>query len=383
MPDIYEIYGEDAFGMTTRLLQEAGAAAKIPQGASIGLKPNLVVATPAAACATTHTEIVAAIIEYMEAHGHRELAILEGSGVGVGDTAVAFRRCGYEALAKKYAIPLYDLKRDSAIAVDTAIGKIKICERALNTDYLINLPVLKGHCQTVLTAALKNCKGCIPDSEKRRFHTIGLHKPIAALAAALRPGLTIVDSMCGDLNFEEGGTPVHTNRMLLGEDMVQLDAYACTLMGIDEADVPYIRLAEQYGAGSRAIPPGSVAALGSPSQGKPSQGKPSQGEPNQGKPNQGKPGGTVKRLTAEVREDSACSACYGSLVHALYRHKRAGEPYPVYIGQGYRGQTLDGVGIGNCCRGADICALGCPPPAGEILRVLKQYEKETTGSIRN
>ena len=68
--------------------------------------------------------------------------------------------------------------------------------------------------QTVMTCALKNLKGCLPDREKRRFHTEELMRPIAALAAAIRPKLIIVDSICGDLNFEEGGNPVHTNRTL-------------------------------------------------------------------------------------------------------------------------------------------------------------------------
>ena len=32
-----------------------------------------------------------------------------------------------------------------------------------------------------MTCALKNCKGCLPDREKRRFHAEGLMEPIAAL----------------------------------------------------------------------------------------------------------------------------------------------------------------------------------------------------------
>ena len=52
----------------------------------------------------------------------------------------------------------------------------------------------------------------------------GLLKELPKLAAALRPELPIVDSLCGDLDFEEGGNPVPTGRMLLGEDPVQLDA---------------------------------------------------------------------------------------------------------------------------------------------------------------
>ena len=52
------------------------------------------------------------------------------------------------------------------------------CRRALDTGFLISLPMLKGHCQTVMTCALKNCKGCLPDRGKRCFHTEGLMKPM-------------------------------------------------------------------------------------------------------------------------------------------------------------------------------------------------------------
>ncbi len=49
-------------------------------------------------------------------------------------------------------------------------------------------------------------KGCIPNKEKRRFHTMGLHKPIAYLNKILKQNLIVVDGIIGgDLNFEEGG----------------------------------------------------------------------------------------------------------------------------------------------------------------------------------
>ena len=41
--------------------------------------------------------------------------------------------------------------------------------------------LLKDHCQAAVTCALKNHKGVIPNSEKRRFYTLGLHKPTAHL----------------------------------------------------------------------------------------------------------------------------------------------------------------------------------------------------------
>lgn len=246
MSRIYEIFGTNAHAMTRALMESAGAACKIPSGASVALKPNLVVAASPETGATTHAGVLSGAIEYLRDHGFRDISIIEGSWVG-DDTGRAFRAAGYEAVGKKYGVPLFDLKRDKTRRVDTPLRPMDICCRALDADYLINLPVLKGHCQTAMTCALKNCKGCLPDREKRRFHAEGLMRPIAALAAALRPELTIVDSLCGDLDFEEGGNPVPTGRMLLGEDPVQLDAYGCRLMGLALEQAPYIQMAEAWG----------------------------------------------------------------------------------------------------------------------------------------
>ena len=40
---------------------------------------------------------------------------------------------------------------------------------------------------------------------------MSLHKPIAALNALLKTGYCVVDGICGDLSFEEGGTPLTAN----------------------------------------------------------------------------------------------------------------------------------------------------------------------------
>ena len=263
MSTIYEIFGRDAHAMTIALMERAEVAAAIPAGASVALKPNLVVAGRPEDGATTHAGVLSGAIEYLQEHGVRDISIIEGSWVG-DSTGRAFRTAGYDAVGRKYNVPLYDLKGDKTRRVDTPLRPMDICCRALDAGYLINLPVLKGHCQTRMTCALKNCKGCLPDREKRRFHAEGLMEPIAALAAALRPALTIVDSICGDLDFEEGGNPVPTGRMLLGTDMVQLDAYGCRLMGLEPAQVPYIGLAEGWGAGSAALAEGDIVRLTTP-----------------------------------------------------------------------------------------------------------------------
>ena len=353
MSRIYQIYGQDAHDMTVRLLEAAEAIRLVPAGGSVALKPNLVIAGTPESGSTTHGGVLSGCIEYFRAHGVQEISVIEGSWVG-DETMRAMRRAGYDKVCEKYGVPFYDLKKDKTRRVKTAIGDIEVCERALDAGLLVNLPVLKGHCQTVMTCALKNLKGCLPDREKRRFHALGLQKPIAALGAALKPRLIVVDSICGDLDFEEGGTPVQTNRMYLGTDAVQLDAYGRTLMGLTPEEVPYIELAEQYGGGSTKMSPDDLVELNKPSDGA----------------TYPRPSGTVASLTRSVHENQACSACFASLVRALYA-TRCGQGQEIYIGQGWKGQKLDGLGIGACCRGAANCVMGCPPTAEAVAKALE------------
>lgn len=355
MSKIYEIFGTDAQHMTQTLLEAAHIADTLPAGVDIALKPNLVVAASAESGATTHPGVLSGCIEYFFDHGFRDVSIMEGSWVG-DETGRAMRRAGYDSICKKYGVPFFDLKRDETESLDTAFGSIQVCKHALHAGYLVNLPVLKGHCQTAMTCCLKNCKGCLPDREKRRFHAAGLMKPIAALGSALHPDLNIVDSICGDLNFEEGGNPVYTSRMFLGTDPVQLDAYGARLMGLNLADVPYIGYAEQYGGGTIKIEADDIMQLNDPIEA---------GE-------YPKPSGMVAKLSKGIQADSACSACYAALIRALYR-VGSGKT-TIAIGQGWRGKPFNGVGVGRCCNGATVQVQGCPPTAEAIAKVLEEME---------
>ena len=98
--------------------------------------------------------------------------------------------------------------------------ELEICREAKSLDFLINVPVMKGHCQTKITCALKNMKGLLPNREKRHFHAMGLHKPIAHLAVGLPQDFILVDNICGDWDFEDGGNPVEMNRLIAGRSAV-------------------------------------------------------------------------------------------------------------------------------------------------------------------
>ena len=351
---IYIHYGVRMPEMAFALMEAAKVSAKIKPAMHVVVKPNLVAPRPADGGATTHPEIVEGIIRYLKEHGIGSITIAEGAWVG-DSTERAFEVCGYTSLAKKYGVRLIDTKKDRVVKKSLHGLEIGLCETLVTADYFINVPVLKGHGQTRMTCCLKNLKGCIPDSEKRRFHSIGLHKPIAVLASLLKPNLHVIDGICGDLSFEDGGTPIPSNRILLGFDPVLLDSYGARLMGYQPDAIEHLRLAKEFGIGQYVTDQTEIMEFGI-----------------EDRPKIDLSCASIARQFAQyIDEDGACSACYAALVFALNKVKPSKTPGKIKIGQGFRGKTCPGIGIGNCTQGCEINVKGCPPQAVEIVEMLR------------
>lgn len=360
--EILVLYGEDYKEMTLRILEEADLAGQIgDRRKRIGIKPNLVSAVPASEGATTHPEVVEGLLVYLKEHGFENLVLMEGSWVGE-KTAYAFEVCGYRELTERFGVPFVDAQKERPVTVDCKGMELHICACALDVDFMINVPVMKGHCQTHITCALKNMKGLLPNPEKRRFHTKGLHGPIGHLAAGIRQDFILVDSICGDLSFEDGGNPTVMNRIFTAKDPVLCDAYVCSLLGYKTEEVPYIGIAESLGAGSADLSCAVIRKLNQP-------------DARAVLPDRRK----VLRLSEAVDEVDSCSACYGYLIPALDLLDKEGLlqdfPEKICIGQGYKGKT--GIlGIGNCTREFAHSLKGCPPTETEMYEFLKTYRRQ-------
>lgn len=357
--DIIIIHGTDYKEMAKKVLERADVAGEIgDRRKRVALKPNLVTARDPSAGGTTHGELLDGALEYLKEHGFENVAIMEGSWVG-DSTQAAFSAAGYREIAKKHGVELVDLQKDTYREYDAKGMRIAVCDRAAEVDYMINMPVLKGHCQTIITCALKNNKGIIPNKEKRRFHTMGLHKPIAHLNTIAPNSFILVDNICGDLDFEEGGNPVVMNRVLGFKDPVLCDSYVCDCMGYSVDDIPYIRMAEKLGVGSTDTEHANFIYLNEDTVGK----------------NKFRMTRRVENLAKYADAKDACSACYGSLIYALDRLSDAGElrgkKEKICIGQAYRGQTGE-IGVGQCTCGFKKSLKGCPPKAIDMVRFLEE-----------
>ena len=358
--EILRIYGTDYKDMTKRLLNEASLYKLVPEGARIGIKPNLVAPVPADFGATTHPEVVAGIIEHLNEHGFTDISVIEGSWVG-DKTEDSFEYCGYNALAREYGIKLVDTQKEKSYAVDCGDITVNVCNCVREVDFMINVPVLKGHCQTNITCALKNMKGLIPNPEKRRFHSMGLHTPIAILNSCIKQDFIVVDHICGDLDSEGGGNPYHSDCVMCGTDPVLIDSYLCKLMGYSLDEVPYIGLSAKAGVGSCDLSTLSLHTIDGDGI-----------ERDEVLPKTHK----LLKLKDKAEEVDTCSACYESLMEALSRLEEEGIldnfNEKICIGQGYRGKTGE-FGIGNCTKLFKHSVPGCPPTPDAIYEGIKSY----------
>lgn len=188
---------------------------------------------------------------------------------------------------------------------------------------------------------------------------MGLHKPIAHLAAGISQDFIVVDNICGDWDFEDGGNPVVMNRILAAEDPVLCDAYVCHLMGYRPEDVPYIPMAGQLGVGDARWENACIREINAP-------------EEEAVLPDTRK----IVELQDAVEEVESCSACYGYLIPALERLRQEGLleklNTKICIGQGFQGTTGE-LGIGRCTGRFRYHLKGCPPVETEIYQFLKEY----------
>jgi len=355
---LYLIHGDDPKAMAAEVCRRLDPAAGLSPETVVGLKPNLVVAKPASSGATTSVGLIEGLVEYLQDRGLRKIWVLESSGVGHSTTR-AFKAAGLDRAAARYGFKLIDLKKEDSVAVGRDGFQTRVFKRLERVDFLINLPVIKAHCQTRITCALKNLKGLIPDSEKRRFHSLGLHEPIARLNRLIRPDLVLADGIQGDLSFEEGGTPVRMDRLVAGTDPVLLDSYVAQSLGHPWREIDHLVLAQELGVGRGLTGPDQVIELNRP----------------RGPQGPVTPDRRLDHLARWVEAREACSICYGSLLFALDKlgqGRRLGAlKTRICVGQGFKEMEGMEIGIGSCTAGAKHSLAGCPPFSSKMVEYLE------------
>ena len=224
-------------------------------GMRVLIKPNLLSARRPELAVTTHYTVVLAVIRRLKELNVDNIVVADSPGglysrehfKGVC-SAAGLRRPGIqEHLNDDFSFGSQQTRDGFSVKSFNLITPV------LEADYIINLPKLKTHAMTLMSAGVKNLFGTIPGLQKPdmhcRFPNIdGFARMLCELAVTVSPQITIldaVDSMEG--NGPGGGTVKHTGCTFASEDVFALDIAAAKFMGLDQEKVPHLVAASAMG----------------------------------------------------------------------------------------------------------------------------------------
>ncbi len=193
------------------------------------IKPNLVMGAdkkiipPFGKVTTART--IENLIEALFDHNCRKISIGEGAILNSefgSDTWSAMKFSGIDKVGKKYGIKLEDFESSKFKKIQINGHVFKIAASALDADFVINVPVLKTHGQAIVSLGMKNLKGCLKFSSKKRAHKRGnLFDLIAQLNTHIKSDLIIID---GTYAMDRGPTMGTAHRMdliIAGTDILE------------------------------------------------------------------------------------------------------------------------------------------------------------------
>jgi len=236
-------YEADLVGQISRGIAECGLDVR---GKRVLLKPNLV-EFDAATCINTDPRVVAAAVEVFEKMGASEVLIGEGPGHR-RDTWDLAEQAGYRAIIPDFERRFTDLNRDDVSLVKSFLEDVDLFfpTSVLRADLVVSMAKMKTHHWAGATLSMKNYFGLVPGNvygwPKNQLHFYGIPESIIALHRIFGPkSFALVDGVVGmEGNGPIQGSPKPAGVLVMGSDMVAVDATCCRIMGLVPESISYL-----------------------------------------------------------------------------------------------------------------------------------------------
>lgn len=238
---------------------------KITEHTKILLKPNLLAKHPPEHAVTTHPEVLRGVIRACVKRGAKTTNIIVADSAGgiynPMQMKSLYQGCGLTKVAQEEGVSLYTACESEVCPVESGrvVTEFDILKPVLEADFIINLPKMKTHVMTGMTAACKNMFGVIPGLKKSEWHMRFPDKErfghmLIDLLETITPDMAILDgilAMEGD--GPAGGEPRTVGVLMASEDMVNMDLALAQKMGLDPLRVPYLKAAYERGLGGETF----------------------------------------------------------------------------------------------------------------------------------
>ena len=226
----------------------------MPKSAKVFIKPNIVFWTQSTNFpkwgSITSSRVVEDIVLLLKERGIDDITI--GEGMVLPDPkdketpVCAFESLGYDVLKKRYGVKYIDVMNRPFETVDLGDGvELMFNTDILHSDFVIDLPTMKAHNQTIVSLGIKNLKGMINIPSRKKCHSEDSKKDlnfyIAKLADKMPPMFTLLD---GIFTLEKGpfydGRIRRSNLLVASADVLSADMVGARALGYDPSEVPHL-----------------------------------------------------------------------------------------------------------------------------------------------
>ena len=254
-PDIVAVMGGTPVEMLDRALAAAGGLGRfVKTGQKILIKPNIGWDKTPEEGANTTPALVKHLVELCFKAGAKEVNVFDNT---CNNWQACYRNSQIEKAVKDAGGTMLMAHEESyytdlELPRGVALKQVKVHKAWLESDVIINLPILKHHGGARMTAAMKNLMGVVWD--RRFYHRTDLHQCIADFTTIdKKPTLNIIDAY--NVMMRNGPRGVSTadlatkKMLLLSTDMVAIDTAAARILEAKPDEIAYIAKAAAHNTG--------------------------------------------------------------------------------------------------------------------------------------
>lgn len=344
--DILQIHGTNLYEITSNLLSNSKLEEFIPnKNSTIIIKPDIKYINNT--LYSTSPVILTTIIKYLQDNNFTNINLALGSLID-DDLEQLLITCKYDKIVDKLNIPVYGLK-DKDYTTKTIGGiEYKLIDKVINADFFINLVTSSPNEKTILHNALQAMQNILHTQNRSLFTTDNFYKAICFLNYLIKANFTLVEiDSLSDIQADK--------HMYATIDNLLADAYYAQNLGYKPFDIEYIELASKLNIGCADINKANIINLID---------------------------NTVtcdnnSKLASHINASSPCEQCYQNLLQALSLLDKDNLldklPTKLFIGQGWREFSENGIGIGRCTSKFENYVRGCPPSPQKTYEFLKEF----------
>ncbi|MBF0361261.1 MAG: DUF362 domain-containing protein [Oligoflexia bacterium] len=253
-PDLVAVKDGSPVEMFEKGIAELGGMGRFVKKDQVVLvKPNIGWNKTPLQGATTNPELVGAIVKSAYQAGAKKVWVFDHT---CDEESASYKNSGIKDAVEKNKGFMYtgDNEKDyleKEIPKAKILKKVKVHKLYLEADVIINVPILKSHMGSKMTAAMKNLMGVVWD--RRFWHKEGLHQSIAEFPLLKKVDLTIIDAYL--VMMANGPRGLSTDDLkqakmqILSTDMLLADTAAAKILETSLEKIPSLAIAKELGVG--------------------------------------------------------------------------------------------------------------------------------------